>query len=349
MTDKTKDLTHIGALFSAKKLKQLKRIAEGPTPIQKRIIDTAGIFGGDDPEKILFQHSVFCQVYFPSRDPGDETELWYRSNGAVDMRVHRGEAKMPDGTWQNVPLPYGPKCRLVFMHLNQLALIKKTPIIEVEDSLTAFVKRVLRLDGNGRDIRMVKDQLARISASTIRMGMLHETERGTTAKTGKLDIVSGFDLWQPKDERQRVLWPSTVTLGTDYFNSLLEHAVPLREEHISALSHSAMALDIYVWLAQRLHRIPEDKPVRVSWPALHNQFGQGYNPNRMDRFRQVFNVALREVLAVYSAAKVTQSDSKAPYRYSTGGEYVWRERMSKGLMLHNSPPPIPPRKLFLVK
>ena len=41
-------------------------------------------------------------------------------------------------------------------------------------------------------------------------------------------IVTAFDLWFPKDRRQRVLWPSTVPLSSDYFQSLQRHAVPLQ-------------------------------------------------------------------------------------------------------------------------
>jgi hypothetical protein len=44
---------------------------------------------------------------------------------------------------------------------------------------------------------------------------------------------------------------------------------------VDRLAHSALALDIYCWLAQRLHRIPADKPQLISWSALYDQFGQG--------------------------------------------------------------------------
>jgi hypothetical protein len=40
-----------------------------------------------------------------------------------------------------------------------------------------------------------------------------------------------------------------------------------------------MALDIYVWLAQRLHRVPTSKPQFVDWDSLHEQFGQGFARN----------------------------------------------------------------------
>jgi len=111
-------------------------------------------------------------------------------------------------------LPYGPKPRLLLAYLNAEALKQQSAEIEVERSLTAFVKAV-RLDTKGRNINAVKDQLTRLSASTIRLGMTAEG----AAVTIKSDIVSSFNLWWPKDDRQRVLWPSMVKLSPEYFES----------------------------------------------------------------------------------------------------------------------------------
>ena len=138
-------------------------------------------------------------------------------------------------------------------------------------------------------------------------------------------IVGAFDLWFPKDTRQRVLWPSTVRLSTDYFNSLLSHAVPLDERAIAALSQSALALDVYCWLAQRLHRVPGLKPQFIHWPALYEQFGQGYT--RLRAFRSFFAKTLHQVRLAYPAAKF-DADAK--------GMYLW-----------NSPPPVKKRLVAL--
>jgi len=54
-----------------------------------------------------------------------------------------------------------------------------------------------------------------------------------------------------------VLWPSVIRLSHEYFTSLQNHAVPLDEQALGGLAHSAMALDTYAWLAQRLHRVPQ--------------------------------------------------------------------------------------------
>ena len=206
--------------------------------------------------------------------------------------------------------------------------------------MTAFVRRVLQLDPKGRNIREVKEQLTRLASSDITLGLVADLPDGTAAGTGYLRIVEDFNVWFPKNENQRVLWPSVIDLSPRYFQSLVEHAVPLDEAHIAALSHSALALDVYAWLAQRLHRVPPGKPARVSWAALHGQFGQGYNPKRIDKFRQVFRVALREVLTLYSTARIEEDDSGPPRLLAQGGGHVWREKALKGLTLHNSPPPV---------
>ncbi len=76
----------------------------------------------------------------------------------------------------------------------------------------------------GPEIRFFKDQLTRLSAATLRLALFrsdHEAEQIDTK------VVTEFDLWLQKNERQRVLWPSMVQLSVEYFTSLQEHAVPL--------------------------------------------------------------------------------------------------------------------------
>jgi hypothetical protein len=329
-------LTHIGELFSPKLLRQIK----GPTPIQKRIIEAAAEAEPPDARSILYQHTVLCQTCLPYRDPGADVRTWERFNGNVHLELSAGKAMHPEqGRLVPIPLPFGPKCRLVLMHINQRALQTRSSHIEVEDSLTAFVRRVLKLDPKGRNIRMVKDQLTRLSAASITLGMTRQTPTGNLATTGHLHVIEHFEVWFPKDERQRVFWPSMVDLSPTYFESLLAHAVPLNESHIAALSHSAMALDIYAWLAQRLCRVPPGKGAFISWAALYGQFGQGYN--RLNNFRAAFRTALREVLAVYRNATITEDQRKPPRLALQGSTPVWREPALKGLTLHHSLPPVP--------
>jgi len=321
---------------------RLRRDLVGPTPIQSRLLETAARYAQEqDDQSILYQHSVFCQTCLPYRDPGDDVRVWERVNGRAHLKVLAGEAMHPkEERFVELGLPFGPKSRMILMHINQRAILAQSPVIEVEDSLTQFVGKVLNLDPKGRNIKAVKDQLARLAAASIRLGVVRDGQ----AITVNSNIVSAFNLWFPKDERQRVLWPSTVSLSAEYFQSLMSQAVPVDEMHIAALSHSSLALDIYSWLAQRLHRIPVEKPQTVSWIALHAQFGQGYNPEHIRKFRQKFRVALKEVLTVYPAARVEDDEPKPARSQMQHGRMLWREEAAKGLKLYHSAPPV--RKLL---
>jgi hypothetical protein len=135
------------------------------------------------------------------------------------------------------------------------------------------------------------------------------------AVTLKGSVIEGFELWVTKDPKQRTLWPSTVQFSQRYFESLMKHAVPLNETAVARLSHNAMALDIYTWLAQRLHRVDESKSVLVPWTSLHEQFGNGYAHIR--QFRCVFVRTLRQVKAVYPGAK---------FDLNQGGMKLWHSR-----------------------
>ncbi len=316
------------AIADTRLLRELEKRArqqlKPPTLTQQRVIEAASAGDTDEALSLLYQHSALCQTFLPYRDPGDDARTWERLNGNVHLEVLAGKAMHPiEERLLPVGLPFGPKARLVLMHINQQALLAQSPEIEVQDTLTSFVRRSLKLDTGGRTVRTVKDQLARLSAASIRLGLVKEGR----AMTVNSQIVSAFDIWFPKDERQRVFWPSTVRLSLDYWESLKAHAVPLVESHIAALSHSGMALDVYAWLAQRLHRVPTGKPALVSWPLLQAQFGQDYA--RLDQFRdRGFKPALKQVLALYRDARV--------------------EVDGRGLTLYQSKPVVLPRLRVVV-
>ncbi|WP_287819600.1 replication protein RepA, partial [Achromobacter sp.] len=112
-------------------------------------------------------------------------------------------------------------------------------------------------------------------------------------------------------------------LSESYFRQLIENGVPLDNRALLALKGSALALDVYTWLAHRLHRI-EGRPLILHWKALREQFAQEYRGKDPDKdFKKEFVPALKAAMAVYPQAKVKQ--------------------VTGGLMLLPSPPPIPYR------
>src|SRR3954468_1438176 len=284
------------------------------TPTTKRLIDAHADIMAGPADDITFSHSVLCQTSLPYR-PTDE-RVWIRDQGHVSLRIEAGAARHPDtGKWVDLPLPHGEKPRLVMLHLNGEALRTGSPIIDVEGSMTAFV-RALGIDTNGRNLRTLRDQLARLAAASIMFGI--------GSKTIKTDVIDAFDLWWPDDAKQRTMWPSAVQLAPRYFDSLTKHAVPLDSRAVAALAHSALDLDIYTWLAQRLHRVSKGKPQTITWQALKSQFGPDYD--RLRDFRRKFVPALKTVLTAYPSARIETADA--------------------GLVLWNSPPPVLKRQVI---
>lgn len=84
-----------------------------------------------------------------------------------------------------------------------------------------------------------------------------------------------------------------------------------------------LCLDVYSWLAQRLCRIPLERPQFVSWVNLHNQFGQTFNEVKF--FRLQFLNILRLVYTQYPAARFDADE--------------------RDMMLLSSPPPVKGRFL----
>jgi hypothetical protein len=288
------------------------------TPHKQRLLEASTAIRSVPPERIDFLHTVHCQCGIPYKNPGDDQLTWEKKQGNTTLHIAAGVAIDPNtGNFKQLGLPYGEKPRLVLIHLASEAKRTGSPVVNVEDSMTAFA-RSLGQETNGQQLRALKDQLARLAAATVRMGVMEEGGRAVQVQG---HFVSAFDLWLPKNDSQRMLWPSTVQLSQEYFQSLGNHAVPLDHRAVAALASSAMALDVYVWLAQRLHRVAPGKPQFIGWANLHEQFGQGYD--RIRDFRRRFLETLRHVHSAYPTARFDADDA--------------------GLTLSHSPPPIAPR------
>ena len=170
--------------------------------VERRSIKTSVDIAMEPPEEIAFQHTVLCQTSLPYRNPGNSVLRWEREQGAVSLLVNAGEAKNPDtGEWVQLGLPFGPKPRLILSHLNAEALKQGSPLIEVEETMTGFVRRIQnplkkpKSGPNGYEIRSFKDHLGRLAASTIRMAVC-TNDRALHVNS---PVVDAFDLWFSKN------------------------------------------------------------------------------------------------------------------------------------------------------
>jgi len=292
------------------------------TSIERKIVDASLTISEAEAENPEFLHSVLCQVGLP-RSPMKGQTSFERTSGQVSMLIEAGKLYKA-GKWQPLPLPYGSKPRLVLIHACSEAVRTKSPVIEVGNSVTEFLKK-LNLDTTGRGFQLFRNQMEALAACRMTIGM------STATKSITIDTkpVERFEAWLNNTEEQDNMWPGVLELSPKFYETLTAHAMPLDPRALRALQSSALALDVYTWLANRLCRVRDNRGTKVSWANLKQQFGHEYNTSK--DFKKAFKIALKRVLCVYPDAKI--------------GEEIG------GLRLYSSPPPIKKTKVmgFLAK
>lgn len=280
-------------------------------PVLKRIVDLSDDIRQSEPDRISFQHSVMCQLGMPRSKPN--TRRFERVSGNASLLMEAGQI-YKNGRWVEVPLPYGTRPRLALIHMSTQAILKRTKVIEVGRSIREYMI-TLGISTDGREYKRFRRQIEALSACRVMLGM-STPNSDLTVNTAP---IKSFRAWFSQDGEQHSMWPGVVELSEDFFQTLLEHAVPLDDRALRMLQHSPLALDIYAWLAQRLYRIRGTNGNRISWAALRGQFGTEYNDPR--NFKRNFRRSLRQVYAAYPSARI--------------------EEIEGGLRLHESPPPVP--------
>jgi replication initiator protein len=263
-------------------------------PTSARIVRLAGEIAGGPPERPDYLHSVLCQVGLPRRRVRVEGTTFERANGNASLLIEAG--KLWNGRdWAPQPLPYGTRPRLALVHLSSEAVRTRSPAVEVGHSVREFLLR-LGISTGGEEYANFGRQMRALAACRMSLGVGLET---LEAKP-----IRRFAAWVGSSPHQRALWPGVIELTPEFYESLSDSAVPLDARALGALKHSALALDVYSWLAHRLHRIRDRAGTKLSWANLRAQFGQEYRDPK--DFKREMAKALRAVLAVYPDARVEQ-------------------------------------------
>jgi Plasmid encoded RepA protein len=259
------------------------------------VIETAYRVLSDDAEKMGFTYSGFALTSLPHKP---QTELvWRRDGHNITMLIESGR----DRTGKPLGLPYGSYARFILLFLQSEAIRTQSREIELGRSMRVWLGN-MGLSIGGTTYKLVTAQARRISGCTLtffadRAGAQIKS-RGGFVKT-EITMSSRID-----DEQQAQLWQDRVLLDEDFYHALREHPVPVSESALRAIGPRSMVIDVYIWLAYRLHSLTRD--VDVSWPALYAQFGAGFS--RIRRFRAHFVDCLALALAAYPEARISVSD-----------------------------------------
>ena len=230
---------------------------------------------------------ILAQVTLPhSRPEGNE---YVRRNGRLTLSVLAPS---------HVGLPYGGLPRIILSWLTTEAVRTRERTLVLGPTLSRFMDDIGLVPTGGRwgTIPRLQNQLRRLFASHIYC--TYDT-KGSSLGAG-MDVASRYQLWwDPKDPSQPTLWQSTVTVGQDFFDEIINRPVPIDIEALRALKRSPLALDLYVWLTHRYSYL--NKPVVIPWTALHAQFGADYRLVR--QFKVKVAGALHKLQTVYPEAR----------------------------------------------
>lgn len=286
------------------------------------IIEAGARISGMPPgqDDLAFTHSILCQVGLPrSRVEGGS---FLRQSGAAWISVQAGLLDEGHGPVQQM-VPYGAMPRLALAWVSTYAKRHGTREVPIGKSASEFLDNLGMTNGGGPrgQYTTLRRQMHALAACRMQLGFKGRNFGGQP--------VERFDAWISGDGRQRALWPGVMVLSDGFYSELVEHGVPLDNRALLTLKGSALALDVYAWLAHRLHRI-EGRAQDLSWRALREQFGQEYIGKEAEKdFKKKFLPALQAALAVYPKARV---------------ERIHGGRILGGLRLMASPPPISYRR-----
>jgi hypothetical protein len=253
------------------------------------------------PENIQHIHSVLALCGLPYREPKGLTNV-FREYGRNTLAISAGRLTNPlTGEMEMQGLPYGPKARLMLLHLCTEAVKQRTPKIEVASSLSGFIRDMgFPVTGGDRGtLKQFKEQLNRLAACSMQIGLWD----GSRASTLNVPPFRQMDVWLPLnvDPDQGLLWSSTITFHRDFFDNLLQHALPVDIRAARAFAGSARKLDLLFWVGYRLSRL--ERPLRLTWDNLYKQFGSENGSIRS--FRQEFRKDVAHLTEVFPRVRLS--------------------------------------------
>lgn len=259
------------------------------TKHQRLVVEAAYQVLSDDAEKIGFTYSGFALTSLPHKPQTAPT--WRREGHNLTLVVQSGVDRLE----KNVGLPYGSYARFILLFLQSEAIRTSSREIELGRSMRVWLGS-MGISIGGKTYKKVNEQARRISACTL----MFYADRNGGELMRRGGFVDGAISMTDGLSDQPSLWQERVLLNEEFYRALRDHPVPLSEGALRAIGPRSMVIDVYIWLAYRLHALKRD--VEVGWPALYSQFGAGFD--RIRGFRRHFVECLGFAVAAYPEANI---------------------------------------------
>jgi hypothetical protein len=260
----------------------------------RALVEAAYQVLSEDAEKIGFTYSGFALTSLPHKPL--EAQTWRREGHNLTLVLQSGV----DRAGKALGLPYGSYARFILLFLQSEAIRTGSREIELGRSMRAWLGN-MGLSVGGTTYRLINEQAKRISGCRL---TFFADRAGQEMRSQGSFVKTAITMAAVLDDQPERLWQDAVLLDEDFYRALCDHPVPLSERALRAIGPRSMTIDVYIWLAYRLHSLRRE--TEVGWPALFAQFGAGYRVLR--QFRAQFIECLELALAAYPDANVSVSE-----------------------------------------
>src|ERR1019366_3016418 len=223
--------------------------------VDRRVVEAAAGYIGTEESEVGFLYSGWAQSALPHKKLANDAS-WQIHTDHVSLVVQPGLRPSLTGEAVSVGVPYGSRARLICLYLQSEALKTNRRAIELGKTLHAWLRK-LDIPIGGKSMAAVRDQAERIS----RCRLSFQIKQGT--RTGLVNQhILDTSMFIEDDTAQGGLFVERASLSQSFFDELKKHPVPVEEAAVRQIANNSLALDVYCWLAYRLHSL--EQPITIS-------------------------------------------------------------------------------------
>ena len=240
----------------------VKALRAAPPPPQRgfTLADQVGqlVTASEADPDLGFMARLMALCSLPRTNPGQRYR-YVRRNGPYTLVM--------SATGLN-KLPFGNFPRLILAWVCTEAVRTQNRALILGPSLAKFMKTLgVYSSGGGNAGIKLRYQMRRLFGCTVTLiykeGNEEQFVNSPIAARGKY-------WWNPDNNSALPGWNSTIVIGEDLFNEIINHPVPLDMNTLKALKRCSLGLDLYLWLTYRVFAL--QRPLRLSWRQLYHQF-----------------------------------------------------------------------------
>ncbi|WP_330185993.1 replication protein RepA (plasmid) [Nocardia sp. NBC_01503] len=271
------------------------------------LIQAADLLQQSDDQELAFTTPFLAQACLPYRNPGD-IPVWKRRNGGVVLTIRPGYVEDPKtGESRSLGYPSGVIPRQLMFWLITEARRTKSPELILGDGVVEFFRQLkpggATSGGDTGSLTRLRTQTEKLLHAAISVRSERPGPDGEPAVLIKnLSVAHQVMLWgSEKAGTDRAV----VQLSTDFYNEILERAVPLDMRALQLFGDDAWCMDLYIFLTYRFATL--NRTITIPLEDLSAQFGAARKLDTKEaryKYRKAFDKKLARVLSVYRDANV---------------------------------------------